>query len=103
MVRLDRMDLASSSAKTSAGSRCGWANGSSALTGIGRYASPGQRHLRGRNVPKGKPRSGKKARRGERTHREIADEMGISHGTVVNIERAALAKLRRALTRGEAK
>jgi len=36
-----------------------------------------------------------------RTHREIAAVLGISHGTVQNIERRALAKLRKYAERGQ--
>lgn len=36
-----------------------------------------------------------------RTLRGIAAELGVSHATVKNIERSALAKLRAALTAGE--
>lgn len=35
------------------------------------------------------------------TYREIAELLGVSHGTVQNIERRALAKLRKYARKGE--
>lgn len=36
------------------------------------------------------------------THRQIAARLGLSHGTVQNMERRALEKLRRLATKGAA-
>jgi DNA-directed RNA polymerase specialized sigma24 family protein len=46
---------------------------------------------------RGHPKNGVKSPKGVLTTRQIAEILGISHGTVQNIERRALEKLRKAL------